>query len=527
MSNSIFKKLYNHSNILSDLPKSEIISHVIRKKEALVAKCGALVTWTPADSTGRPSKDTYIVKNNKTLNTVDWNSPSCNPIEPTTFDQLLTEITNKLLTKKELFITNRTLGADNSYSLKVKTLTNSPLTALFTYNMFRKITPNYSKSIFANKEFTLLVLPDDKINTKEYGNKLRDINGKKSELIVAMDFDKLIGIVYGTSYLGAVKKIMFTSMSYLLPEYEILPLHCSACESKEGTTALFLGLSGTGKTTLSTSSDTKIISDDETAWTNGGISNLENGVYAKLIRLNKKKEPEIFKALFNKRPVKKHGCIIENAMMYPNGSFDLDDSRYTENSRGSFPLNYHPNNKKGSTGKHPDVIFFLTCDANGVLPLVSKLSNSKALFWFYCAYTSKLAGTETGIIEPKSTFSRFFGEPFMPRLPNDYIELFKKKIEELNIPVFLVNTGWIKGPYGIGERIDITISKSIINAILSQKIDTSQTIYDKRFGLDIITQCTGIKNNLLIPWNLWDNQNEYEKRADKLSMEFKSVKLFV
>jgi len=335
-----------------------------------------------------------------------------------------------------------------------------------------------------------------------------------------MDFNRRIGVVIGSAYMGSVKKLMFTVMNYLLPKAGILPLHASANEGLDKRIALFLGLSGTGKTTLSADPERALLGDDEHGWDEHGIANFEFGCYAKLINLNPEKEPQIYHAITHSAPVPKHGAIVENAMMYPDGTFDFNDSRLIENSRGSYLLSALPNIKKSSCGRHPRTIVFLTADANGVLPPVAKLNQDQAMFWFLMGYTSKLAGTETGIVEPVSTFSRFFGQPFMPRNPNDYASLLGAKIKKHRTQVYLVNTGWSGGPYGEGRRMDINITRAIIRAVLNGELDRAEYEEDLTFHIHIPKSCPGVPAEILQPRNTWKDREAFAQRAQKLAAEF-------
>ncbi|HSQ35655.1 MAG TPA: phosphoenolpyruvate carboxykinase (ATP), partial [Candidatus Binatia bacterium] len=274
------------------------------------------------------------------------------------------------------------------------------------------------------------------------------------------------------------------------------------------------------KTTLSADPERSLLGDDVHGWSDHGIANFEFGCYAKLINLNPEKEPQIYHAITHDAPYLKHGAIVENAMMYPDGTFDFNDSRLIENSRGSYLLSSLPNIKKSSRGKHPQTIIFLTADANGVLPPVAKLDQDQAMFWFLMGYTSKLAGTETGIVEPVSTFSRFFGQPFMPRNPNDYASLLGKKIKKHRTQVYLVNTGWSGGPYGEGKRMDIQITRAIIRAVLNKELDRSEYEEDKTFHIYIPKTCPGVPAEILQPRNTWKDREAFEQRAQKLASEF-------
>jgi phosphoenolpyruvate carboxykinase (ATP) len=508
-------------NSLKNLKREELISEILTNKEAIASNCGALATWTPIESTGRSPKDTLIVKRKEIENFIDWSSPNNLPIDIETYEMILNDSLKTLSKKGNIYFSDRAIGADSNYELKVKTISDSALTQLFTHNMFRPAS-NDNKSIFSDNEFYLIVLPYEKLDKKKYSDRLRKLpDNSTSDMAIIMDFYKRIGIVYGSAYCGSVKKLMFTVMNYMLPENNILPLHCSANESKDGKhTAVFLGLSGTGKTTLSADPERVLIGDDEHGWDDNGIANFEYGCYAKLINLNKKKEPDIYQACFHDDSVKNHGVIIENAMFYPNGEFDLDDDRITPNSRASYPLSYLENHKPNSKSGHADTIIFLTADANGVLPPISKLTPEQAMLWFLMGYTSKLAGTETGIVEPVSTFSRFFGQPFMPRNPSDYAELLGEKMRKYKTHAYLINTGWSGGPYGVGKRMDINLTRAVVRAALSGEINNSEFIEDKLFHLNIPTTCQGVDSLVLVPKNTWQDKSEYEKRALKLANEF-------
>jgi phosphoenolpyruvate carboxykinase (ATP) len=502
--------------------RKELIHDAVGKKEAIISKFGALATWTPPESTGRSPKDTVTVKRKGSEGTIDWDSPYNIPIDEETFNMVFEDAIKLMNSKKELYITDRVIGADNKYALPVRTITDKALTALFTDNMFRERTAGIENSIFYNKPFDLVVFPYDKLDRKRYEGRLRKLSdGKTSNMIIAFDYDRRMGIIIGSAYMGSVKKLMFTAMNYYLPEKGILPLHCSANEGEDGASALFLGLSGTGKTTLSADPSRALLGDDEHGWSDDGIANFENGCYAKMININPEKEPEIYKAVMHEASYEEHGSIVENAMIYPDGTFDYFDNRLTENSRASYPLVYLSNIKKSSTSGHPKTIVFLTADANGVLPPVAKLNEYQAMLWFLMGYTSKLAGTETGIVDPVSTFSRFFGEPFMPRNPNDYAELLGKKMKEHGTDVYLINTGWTGGPYGVGKRFDINITRKVVEAAVTGKLKDVEYFEDNRFHLNIPKQCPGdTPADILNPKLTWDNGEEFEKRADKLAQDF-------
>lgn len=513
--------LSTHPIVQMNMSRELLIYNAVSKGKALITENGALATWTPVESTGRSPKDTLIVKHDTSAHKIDWHSPNNRPLDPEVFDMIFEDSIKTLRGKKSFYVNDRVLGADPSYALPVRVITDKAFTSVFVDNMFRPVPKEIEESIFFKKPFTLIALPYDKLDQQKYKGKLRRLpDGKTTNMVIAMDFDRSIGIVYGSAYLGSVKKLMFTVMNFYLPDNNILPLHCSANEGPDGNTALLLGLSGTGKTTLSADPERALIGDDEHGWNDNGIANFENGVYAKLINLKKDKEPEIYNALFHKADYLEHGAMMENAMMYPDGVIDLDDDRLTPNSRASFPLSFLSNIKESACGGHPSTIIFLTADANGVLPPVARLTKNQAMLWFLMGYTSKLAGTETGITEPVSTFSRFFGEPFMPRNPNDYIRLLGEKMEKHHVGVYLVNTGWSGGPYGTGSRMDINITRKIVSACLNGSLENVKYIEDKQFHLEIPETCPGVDPKMLVPINTWENQSAFKYRAEKLAEEF-------
>ncbi len=517
----LYRIIAEKEGVLVNPRRRELIKAVVKNKEALVSANGALATWTRIESTGRSPKDTLIVRWPEIEAEIDWDSPNNLPLAPDTFALILEDALKLAGGKDRLYVTDRVVGADSRYALPVRTVSDHALTALFTITMFRPLPKDIGRSIYRDQPFTLVALPADKLDKLRYFGKLRKLpDGTASDMVVAMDFVNRIGVIIGSAYAGSVKKLMFTVMNYLLPKAGILPLHASANEGQDGDLALFLGLSGTGKTTLSADPDRLLLGDDEHGWSRHGIANFEFGCYAKLIHLNPAKEPQIHHAITHKAPYLEHGAIVENAMMYPDGTFDFNDSRLIENSRGSYPLSFLPSIKKSSRGKHPQTIIFLTADANGVLPPVAKLDQDQAMFWFLMGYTSKLAGTETGIVEPVSTFSRFFGQPFMPRNPNDYAALLGQKIRKHRTSVYLVNTGWSGGPYGVGQRMDINVTRAIIKAVLTGGLDQVAAVEDPTFHINIPVSCPGVSAEILQPRSTWKDPEAFAARALKLAGEF-------
>ncbi len=526
------KSLENKTH--TDPSRSFMIEQAVENREAVVSESGALATWTPRESTGRSPKDTLIVKDEKTSKYVDWDSPNNLPVDRETFDMLVEDALEYLSNAPKLYETNRVIGADSSYALPVKTVTTHALAALFTDNMFRPVPPDIEKSVFAKEQFILLHVPYQKLDSCKYEGRLRTLSDKELEIrrpgeknpcrttdmAIAMDFERKTGVIIGSAYMGSMKKMLFTVMNYLLPFHNILPLHCSANEGPDGDTALLLGLSGTGKTTLSADPKRKLLGDDEHGWNDRGIANFENGCYAKMIDITEEKEPEIYRAVMHHDDYKNHGSIVENAMIYPNGKFDFFDPRFTPNSRASYPLKYLSNVKPSSVGGHPKNILFLTADAYGVLPPVSKLNREQAMLWFLLGYTSKLAGTETGVTEPQATFSRFFGQPFMPLNPDIYADMLGKKMEQHDTDVYLINTGWTGGPYGTGHRINLKYTRAMVDAALSGKLKNVEYTYDPLFHLNIPKEVPGVPSEILIPENTWKNKKAYRETAEKLAKLF-------
>ncbi len=513
--------LERHVNVLDNPDRQGMIQAAVDNKEALVAANGALATWTPPESTGRSPQDTYLVRRPSSEDNIDWDSPNNIPMEPDTFDMLFEDALRTFSGKPRVYVTDRVVGADRSYALPVRVVSDRALTALFTDNMFRPVPEDVGRSVFAHRGFVLLGLPYDKLDRARYEGRLRKMpDGATSNMAVAMDFDRMLGVVYGSAYGGSIKKLIFTVMNYILPGEGLLPLHCSANEGPEGDCALLLGLSGTGKTTLSADPRRALLGDDEHGWSDNGIANFENGCYAKLINLRADKEPEIWNAVLHEAPYLEHGAIVENAMMYPDGTFDLDDERLTPNSRASYPLAFLSNIKPSSMSGHPKTILFLTADANGVLPPVSRLMPEQAMLWFLMGYTSKLAGTETGIVDPVSTFSRFFGEPFMPRNPDVYARMLGERMQKHGTRVYLVNTGWSGGPYGVGERMDINLTREIVNATLSGQLRDVECVEDPTFHVLVPKWCPGVPSEVLFPRNTWVDEDAYDARARKLASDF-------
>ncbi len=516
------RQLGHHRDVRISLSRSALIREVLDRREAWVAQCGALASWTPRESTGRRPQDTYVVDRPEIHAEVDWKSPYCIPMDPTTLEMIFEDALKALSHSPRVYVTERALGADPRFALVVRTVTNRALSALFTDNMFRPIPEGAEKSVFASRPFTLIALPYEKLNPAKYEKRLRfDPEAKRTaDLAVVMDFALGLGIVYGSAYLGSIKKLMFTVMNFLLPPVGVLPLHGAANVGPQGDCALFLGLSGTGKTSLSSDPERALIGDDEHGWTPEGIYNFEWGCYAKMIDLSPEKEPDIYAAVMHKADPLEHGAIVENAFVLPHGTFDFSDRRLTENSRASYPLSFIRKADLSGRAGHPRALIFLTADANGVIPPLARLDPDQAMFWFLMGYTSKVAGTETGVAEPGSTFSRFFGAPFMPRLPQAYTELLGQYLERYKTQVWLVNTGWQGGPYGVGQRIDIRLTRAMVRAALSGALNGVNFRRDETFGVEVPESCPGVPAEILWPENSWRDKRAFRGQAEGLAQEF-------
>ncbi|WP_400076304.1 phosphoenolpyruvate carboxykinase (ATP) [Winogradskyella sp. R77965] len=458
--------------------------------------------------TGRSPEDRFLVKDEYTKDRIWWGK-SNKGISPEHFDYLQGEI-ESYLSGKELFVRDGYVCADSSYKMNVRTVTEYPWSNMFVYNMFLR--PEESELENFEEEWLVLCAPGYECpNPEEHG--LRQGN------FSILNFTKKIALVGGSAYTGEMKKGIFTALNFILPvEKNVLPMHCSANVGENGETAIFFGLSGTGKTTLSTDPNRKLIGDDEHGWTKEDtVFNFEGGCYAKVINLSQEQEPEIYAAI-------KKGAILENVIMDDNGNVDFEDTSITQNTRVSYPIYHIENIKTPSIGKNPKNIFFLTADAFGVLPPISKLTPSQAAYHFISGYTAKVAGTEAGVVEPVPSFSACFGAPFMPLHPTEYATMLSKKMLEAGVNVWLVNTGWTGGPYGVGTRMKLKYTRAMINAALNG--DLGLYNYDEYhihsvFGVAQPRTCPGVPTEVLSPRSTWNDDEAYYKMAFKLSNAFR------
>ena len=487
-------------NLHYQLPPEELIQDTLRRKEGVLNDTGALVIRT-GEFTGRSPKDRYIVRDSVTAETIHWNDFN-QPMDTKYFDIILACITAYLNRQPEIWVRDCYVCADPRHRLNIRVVTETPAINLFAYNMFLRPTEDELENFHA--EWQILSAPGLKLDAAACGTRQHNA--------VVISFRHKMILLAGTGYTGETKKAVFTILNYLLPkERGILSMHCSANKGENGDTAIFFGLSGTGKTTLSADPCRKLIGDDEHGWTGDNVFNFEGGCYAKCINLKEDREPEIYHAI---RP----GALVENIKFHPGtDQINFEDGSITENTRVSYPLSFISNSLEPSIGGIPKNIFFLTCDAYGVLPPISRLTPGQAMYQFISGYTAKVAGTETGITEPKPTFSACFGAPFLPLHPGRYAEILGNKMKEHGVKVWMINTGWSGGPYLKGSRIKLAYTRAMITAALEGQLD--QVDYDTHtvFGMAMPLSCPGVPAGLLNPRNTWPDPAEYDKMAVDLA----------
>ena len=491
----------NFGKIERNLPIATLIEIAIQRNEGLLSNSGALSVKT-GKFTGRSPDDKFIVDDEITHDIVDWGKVN-HPIASEKFDNIF-ERMKQHVSGKDFFIFDGFVGADPESRLPIRVFTDNAWYNIFASQIF--IRPKPEELDNHKPEFTLFFVNDFA--------SLPEIDGTKSGTFIIINFSKKMVLIGYTSYAGEIKKAMFSVMNFLLPRRGIFPMHCSANMGKNGETALFFGLSGTGKTTLSADPERYLIGDDEHGWSDRGIFNFEGGCYAKCINLKKEHEPQIWNAV-------KFGSVMENVTIdeltrEPN----FEDSYLTENTRVVYPLDFIPGAVIPSVATHPKVVIFLTADAFGVMPPVARLTKEGAMYHFISGYTSKLAGTERGITEPKETFSQCFGAPFMPLPPVEYAKMLASKISEHNTSAYLINTGWTGGPYGIGRRMDLKYTRAMVSASLSGDLDKVQYKHDSIFNLDIPLSCPQVPSKILDPSFSWSNNEQYVVAAKRLAHLF-------
>ena len=487
------------AKIHRNLSVDELVKIAVDRKEGVINSTGSLSVNT-GKYTGRSPDDRFIVYDDKTHNTVDWGKVN-HQFTSGKFEKLLEKM-KSFVNNKELYVFDGFVGSDKDNQLPIRVINDHVWQSLFARNLF--IRPTNEELENHTPEFTIMCINNFEAVPVD--------DGTESNVFIIIDLTRKIVLIGGTQYAGEMKKSMFSVMNFLLPEKGIFPMHCSANIGKNNDTALFFGLSGTGKTTLSADPNRKLIGDDEHGWSDNGTFNFEGGCYAKCINLSQEAEPEIWNAI-------KSGAVLENVVLN-NNQPDYDDNLLTENTRVAYPLDYIPGAVIPSVGGHPKVIVFLTADALGVLPPISRLIKEGAMYHFMSGYTSKLAGTERGIKEPKSVFSECFGAPFMPRPAAVYAKVLGEKITEHNTVVYLVNTGWSGGPYGVGKRIKIKYSRAMVTAAINGSLNIVKYEHNDLFNLDIPTEVPDVPSDILNPKNTWADKDSYDFSAKKLAQMF-------
>lgn len=476
----------------------------LNKNQAQLADSGAISVNT-GEFTGRSPKDRFVVKDSLTENSVWWGEVNI-PFSPEKYNKLYNKVTS-YLKGKEVFVRDVYACADEEFKLNIRVVNEYPWSNMFAYNMFLRPTEDELSNFQA--DWTILNVPSFMADAEEDGTRQHNF-----AIINFTDKNILIG---GTGYTGEIKKGIFSVLNFILPhEKNVLSMHCSANVGAKGDTAVFFGLSGTGKTTLSADPDRKLIGDDEHGWSDNSVFNFEGGCYAKCIDLTAEKEPDIFAAI-------KEGAILEN-IIFKEGTNEVDfkDSTITENTRVSYPIHHIANIANPSMASAPKNIFFLTCDAFGVLPPISKLSTGQTMYHFISGYTAKVAGTEEGITEPSTTFSACFGAPFLPLHPTRYAELLGEKMKNSKVNVWLVNTGWSGGPYGIGSRLSLKYTRSLITAAIEGDLNNVEYSTHEVFGLAMPTKCINVPSEILSPKNTWEDKDAYDLKANELAQAFNS-----
>ena len=489
------------SKIHRNLSVTELVEIAVKKNEGIVTSTGSLSVKT-GKYTGRSPDDRFIVYDDQTHDSVNWGDIN-HQFPVGKFDKIFEKM-KKFVEGRELFVFDGFVGAEKENRLPIRVINDHAWQNLFVRQLF--IRPSAAELESHEPEFTVMCINDF--------DAIPEVDGTKSNVFILIDLTRKIVLIGGTSYAGEMKKSMFTIMNYLLPSRDVFPMHCSANIGKNGDTTLFFGLSGTGKTTLSADPNRMLIGDDEHGWSDTGTFNFEGGCYAKCINLSQEAEPQIWDAI-------KSGAVLENVVIDKETlKPDFNDGSLTENTRAAYPLDYIPGAIIPSIGGHPTVIVFLTADALGVLAPISKLTKEGAMFHFMSGYTSKLAGTERGIKEPKAVFSKCFGAPFMPRPAAVYAKMLGEKIQKHNTVVYLINTGWSEGPYGVGKRIKIKYSRAMVTAALTGALDIVKYRHDDLFNLDIPVVCPDVPPEILDPKNMWIDKDSYDLSAKKLAQMF-------
>lgn len=492
--------LINPSNVCRNLTPPKLVERAILRGEGRLTDTGALAVTT-GKYTGRSPEDRFISDEPSVHGDINWGKVN-KPIAPEKFDRIYGKLV-AYLQNRELFIFDGFAGADKKYRLPIRVINELASQNLFIHQLLRR--PTEQELADFAPGFTLICAPGFKAAP--------EIDSTHSEAFILLSFERKMIIIGGSQYAGEMKKSIFTVMNYLLPKKNVFPMHCSANIGSDGSVALFFGLSGTGKTTLSADPNRKLIGDDEHGWSDRGIFNFEGGCYAKCINLSREHEPQIWNAI-------KFGAVVENVIYNDNMEPNYDDGTLTENTRVGYPVSYIPNAELSGVGGQPSTVIFLTADAFGVLPPISRLTKEQAMYHFMSGYTSKLAGTERGITEPQATFSTCFGAPFMPYHPSVYAKLLGEKIDKYGANVYLINTGWSGGPYGVGQRMKLKYTRAMVTAALNGELKDVKFGLHPIFNVLVPETCPDVPSEVLNPKNTWKDPEAYEKSAKNLAVRF-------
>ena len=479
-----------------NLTEAQLYEEALARREAQLSAHGALVAKTGIH-TGRSAKDKHVVRDGKVDEKIWWDNNR--PMEPEAFDRLYEDFMTQAQ-GMDLFVSDLAGGADEAHKLPVRVITENAWHALFIRNLL--IRPERDELASFVPEMTIIDLPSFEADPERHGC--------RSGTVIAVDLTRMIVLIGGTSYAGEMKKSVFTALNYILPEKGVMPMHCSANEGPDGDVAVFFGLSGTGKTTLSADPERTLIGDDEHGWSENGVFNFEGGCYAKTIRLSREAEPEIYST------TERFGTVLENVVLDDARMPDFHDGSLTENTRCAYPLHFIPNASATGKGGQPKNIVMLTADAFGVMPPIAKLTPAQAMYHFLSGYTAKVAGTEKGVTEPEATFSTCFGAPFMPRHPSEYGDLLRKLINDNSVNCWLVNTGWTGGAYGEGQRMPIKATRALLSAALDGSIDGAEYRTDANFGFAVPVAVEGVDSAILDPRSTWADQAAYDAAANRL-----------
>lgn len=491
------------ADLFVNLPTAPLVEHAIRNDEGLLAKDGPLVVATGAH-TGRSANDKFFVRDTLTESTISWGKVN-KGMEPAHFAALKADFYAALSAKPQIYVQQLFGGSQADHRVAVQVITELAWHSQFIRTMLCRPTDAELAGFAA--EYTIIDLPSFRADPARHGC--------RSETIIAVNFAEKLILIGGTAYAGEMKKSVFGLLNYLLPVDGIMPMHCSANIGPNGDTAIFFGLSGTGKTTLSADASRTLIGDDEHGWSDTSVFNFEGGCYAKMIRLSEQAEPEIFAT------TRRFGTVLENVVIDPDTRvIDLDDDSLAENSRGSYPIDFIPNASADNMGPVPRTIIMLTADAYGVLPPIAQMTPDQAMYHFLSGYTARVAGTEIGVTEPTATFSTCFGAPFMPRHPSVYGNLLKERIAKGGVTCWLVNTGWTGGIYGVGTRMPIKATRALLNAALDGSLSAGEFRTDPNFGLRVPMACAGVDSAILDPRSTWADGSAYDATARKLAKQF-------